>query len=251
MSATASPPDAAAPKPRRGWVLELEDLALFAYLAFGERLVMRGATRVTGNVNPLGPLGGTHGRMAALASFVAALGAALCLATRTSGDGTGGAASRDGFEDYARIVSMVLVGMLIMAGQMALGHDPSLGWFFGALGLLSLTYLLYGHLPTAPGVVRRFLMTPAILLGTTAFMDFSQRLLPARAQLAVLWRPHASGHDAQALIVELLLGAIGVYYILFVVAPRKAAGAGGSPLWWGARFIVFLGGMWLNLNLSL
>jgi hypothetical protein len=248
MTASAPSADNAAPKGRRGWVLELEDLVLFLYLAFGERLVFRGMTRVAGGVNPLGPFGGTHGRTAALASFAAAIGAALCLSTRSSGDAPDGATPRDGFEDYARIVSMVLVGMLIMAGQMALGRDPSLGWFFGALGLLSLTYLLYGHLPTAPGVVRRALMTPAILLGTTAFTDFAQRMLPARAQLGVLWRPHASGHDAQALIVELLLGAVGVFYILFIVAPRKAAGAAGSPLWWGARFLVFLGGMWLNLG---
>lgn len=251
MTATASLSQPAAPKPRRAWVLELEDLALFAYLAFGERLVFRGVNRVTGNVNPLGPFGGTPGRTAAVASFGAALGAAFCLATRTRGEGPGGAAPRDGFEDYARIVTMVLVGMLLMAGQAALGWDPSFGWFLGAVGLLSLTYMLYDHLPTAPGLMRRLLMTPAILLGATAFTEFAQRMLPARAQLTVLWRPHAGGHEAQALIVELLLGAIGVYYILFVVAPRKAAGAGGSPLWWGARFIVFLVGMWLNLNLFL
>jgi hypothetical protein len=249
MISTAASTSAA--RPRRGWVLELEDLALFAYLAFGERVLMQGFTRVAGDVNPLSPFGGVHGSTAALASFAAAFGAALCLGTRSSGDGPDGAAARDGFEDYGRIVSVVLVGMLVMAGQTALGQNPSLGVFWGLLAVFTVTYMLYAHLPRAPVLVRRLLMTPAILLGTTAFTGFARRILPRGSQLAVLWRPHAPGHAVQSLTTELLLGAIGVYYILFIVAPRKAAGAGGSGAWWLARFVVFLAGLWLNLEWSL
>jgi hypothetical protein len=248
MTSSALPEPA--PRLRRGWVLELEDLALFAYLAFGERAVMGGVARATGDVNPLSPFGGTHGRTAALASFAAALGAALCLGTRSRGAGPDGAGTRDSFADYGRIVSMVLVGMLVMAGQTALGQNPSLGVFWAVLAILSLTYMLSGHLPRAPVLLRRLLMTPAILLGTTAFTGFAPRMLPRGAQLAVLWRPHTPGHASQTLVTELLLGAIGMYYILFVVAPRKAAGAGGSAGWWAARFVVFLAGLWLNLGWS-
>lgn len=249
MTSSVSP--ASTTRPRRGWVLEIEDLALFAYLAFGERFVMHGITRVTGDINPLGPFGGTHGRTAALAAFAAALGAALCLGTRSRGDGPDGAAARDGFAEYGRIVSMVLVGMLIMAGQTALGQNPSLGVFWGVLAVFTVTHMLYDHLPLAPVLVRRLLMTPAILLGATAFTGFARRMLPRGAQLAVLWRPHAPGHAVQSLTTELLLGAIGMYYILFIVAPRKAAGAGGSGAWWAVRFVVFLAGLWLNLGWSL
>jgi hypothetical protein len=247
---TAGPPAPASPaRARRGGPLQFEDLALFAYLSFAEPAITRALAGLTGAADPWSLEPGTAGAgTAAVALFAAALGAALCLATRSLGDDARGPPPLNTLEGYARFPAMVLVAIFVSEGLEALGRPTSENLLFGVVILLSPTYMLYARLPRAPVLVRRLLMTPAILLGTTAFTRFTAGLLPDRADLAVLRDPSDPVFGVALFITTLVVAGVLAHYVLFVVAPRKVAGAAGGALWWGLRFAMFVAGLVVNVT---
>lgn len=211
----------------RGGILQLEDLALFAWLAVGEPLRER--------------------LPAPLILFAAAAGTIACLVTRGPGAPAPLAVNR--LDTYASFPTIALVGIFLAEGMERMGLAAPEGLFFGAMVVLAIPLAFHSRLPTLPTAARRVLMTPAILIGSAAFTTLAAELLPSRVDLAVLRHPDDPLFGIAVFITALLLCGAAAFYNLFVICPRVVAGAGGGILWWAVRFTVFVAALALGVTL--
>ncbi|HSL84055.1 MAG TPA: hypothetical protein VLF66_14885 [Thermoanaerobaculia bacterium] len=242
--ATAAEP----PSPRRGAVLQIEDLALFGLLALAEPLLdgWLGEALAFGES---ATADGTAEAVRAVLLVIAAGGTAACILTRprgrpvkTPGEALGG------LEGWARFPLMVLLAVILDAALEPFGGDLGEGCFFGVVLLLSAPLAFYPRLPELAVPLRRLLMTPAILLGAGAFQFFSGGLLSDGEVLSALPARDDPTFGYAALLLGLLIAGTAAFYMLLVVAPRVVAGASGSRLLWLLRFALFVAGLAIGVS---
>jgi hypothetical protein len=253
-SAKASAPRVTAPVPparrRRGAPLQVEDFALFALIGLVEPAFDRWLGGAPGGTRWAEiELGAPGAHLAALLMLGAAFTAAVCIVTRPRGDPPREAAELFGtLEGYARFPLMVLVGVMLDQGLEGLGVRSGEGLFFGVVLALSLPLAFYPRLPELSVPWRRLLMLPTLLVGAAMFSGFVGDFLGDGSLLEALPARDDPVFGFAVFMLSLILFGTAAFYFLLVVAPRKVAGAAGGVVWWGLRFLVFLGALALNLT---
>lgn len=96
-------------------------------------------------------------------------------------------------------------------------------------------------MPAVPDWLRRLAATPLLLVGNSAFL---QAALDVQNSLQVSWADRAITDLAGTVFL------VALSFVLFVVAPRIAAGASGDWRIWLLRFVFYLGALLLGYQLD-
>jgi hypothetical protein len=235
-------------RPRRGALLQLEDVALFALLAFIEPLLGGWSVDALG-FGSRGEATGPTGLPRAALLLAAAAGSVACLLTRPRGEEAKPVTEAlGGLAGWARFPLMVLIAVVASAGLEELGVRTGEGCFFATVIALSLPLAFYTKLPALSVPVRRLLMTPLVLLGAGAFHGLATGLLGDGEVLRALPTRADPTFGFAVFVLSLLAAGTGAFYVLLVVAPRVVAGGPGSKWWWMARFALFLAGLGVGVS---
>jgi hypothetical protein len=224
---------------RAGWLPRVEDWLLAGWVA----LVAPAAIHLqssSGIFDPGRPLDGLLG-------IVAIAGAAVCLATgstgATSGRGLGGSAAVGPFVGGLLLVALSTVSALELAEAAALAI---------AVAIAGLAVLARLRWPTLPTMVRRALVTPYVLVAGGLFWSAIGAVTSGGDLTAAIRQAAPSDIRAVIPIVGFLLAFSAVFYAMLVFAPRQVAEREGGPIAWVVRYALFvasvaLGAGWLLL----
>jgi hypothetical protein len=136
-----------------------------------------------------------------------------------------------------------LIGGLAFAAD---GATQNLGLRTGdwAIGLAFLAILVgtlaADHLPVVDAPVRRLLVMPFILVCAGFFNGFAADILGSFDIGQAFNVDPAAGVGFGIFILVLLFGGIGVFYAMFVVAPRELADPEDAGFRWLLRFSLFV-----------
>jgi hypothetical protein len=182
-----------------------------------------------------------------LLGIVAITGAAVCLATRSTGSaagqGLGGSAAVGPFVGGLLLVAFSTVSALELPEAAALALAAAIA------GIAVLTRLRWA---TLPATVRRALVTPYVLVAGGLFWSAIGAVTAGGDLTAAIRQVAPSDVRAVIPIVGFLLAFSAVYYAMLVFAPRQVAEREGGPVAWVVRYGLFvasvmLGAGWLSL----
>ncbi|MBI5877052.1 MAG: hypothetical protein HZB53_05320 [Chloroflexi bacterium] len=230
---------------------ETEDLLLTAWLIVVEPLANRllgGALHSTSAGAPL------LSRLFVAAFYlVAGLGAVACLLTRSRSapppePTAGGDPDVSTPSGYARLPMIVVLGLLFDSAGRAL-QLPFGDWLFaGSMLAWGVSFFLQAKLPPAPDLLRRVLMTPAIIAMSTEFTGAMNGGLDGFNLGSVLAAYGTPEWSMVSFVACMGSAAVLVMYVMFVFAPRQIAGSGGSWRHWALRFLLYVVGVLLNIG---
>lgn len=218
-----------------------EDGILAAWLAF-----VAPGIRVVG-----GPDLAT-GRLAGVLIILSVVAAIVCLATRPSDQPRVSAWDIDG-------PRWILAGPLIAAlalvssigiDQLGLSDGGIIG---GPLALAAIVALfLNPFLPAIDSRLRRLLVLPFTMVAGSVFTGFTGDIFDGLDPAQFLGSTGEPGAAFAGFVVVLLLGGLGAFYAMLVVAPRELADPEDAGPRWLLRFVLFLiaslvGIGWLSL----
>ncbi|HEX7224268.1 MAG TPA: hypothetical protein VF367_01645 [Candidatus Limnocylindria bacterium] len=217
--------------PRLGLsALRFEDGALAAWLA-----VVAPATTAAGGAAL------TEGPAAGVLMILASVLAIVCLATRPP-DQPG--IRLDASEAVAPrwIIAGPLVGGLGIISSTGFEEIGIAGVDLAGLVLLLAVAAIVGNrwLPVVPALVRRLLVLPFMLVAGSFFSGLAAAMLETLDVDAVLATIGTPEWGLTAFILILLVGGLGVFYAMLVVAPRQLADPEDAGVRWLLRFAVFL-----------
>jgi hypothetical protein len=222
---------------RARWLPRVEDWLLAGWVA----LVAPAAIHLqpsSGIFDPGRPLDGLLG-------ILAIAGAAVCLATRSTGaaagQGLGGSAAVGPFVGGLLLVAVSTVSALELPEAMALAV---------AVGIAGLALLARLRWPTLPTTIRRALVTPYILVAGGLFWSAIGQVTSGGDLTTAIRQAAPSDVRAVLPITGFLLAFSAVYYAMLVFAPRQVAEREGGPIAWLVRYALFvasiaLGAGWL------
>ena len=218
--------------PRAAWsALRFEDGALAAWLA----LVAPATTAAGGAALTEGPLAGA---LMILASVLAI----VCLATRPPTQP--GIRLGDDGEDVAPrwIIAGPLVGGLGIISSTGFEELGIRGVDLAGLVLLVAVAAIVGNrwLPVVPALVRRLLVLPFMLVAGSFFSGLAAAMLDTLDTDALLGTIGTPEWGLTAFVLVLLVGGLGAFYAMLVVAPRQLADPEDAGVRWLLRFAVFL-----------
>jgi hypothetical protein len=238
MAAVGAPTGAAQSRLPRALLsaLRAEDLLILAWVGLANPLLAR--AQGGGDLFSSGrPIQGSL-------QLVGAVGAVVCLCTRTAGVPAASQRSiTDGGAIGPAVGGLMLVGGSAFAG-LGLSPGAALLLFFG---LALFGPLFQNMLPALTTTVRRALITPFVLAAAGIFWSFVRGITGG----AGLFRDPGS-LVAEAPTIAPLLGiltlAAAVYYAMLVFAPRQIAEPEGSLPVWLVRFGLFMAGLLLGFG---
>ena len=179
------------------------------------------------------------GALVGLIYLVATVGGIVVLATRNPGDQPP-LITRDGnvsARAYAPFPFIAVLGMIGSAGANGLGLGSADVLFSIAFVAALAAFLFYEKLPVLPASSRRILITPCIIISATIFnglmADLFSEVRPADIGSIV---------DTAGFGVAVMLFVFipGVFYLMFVFAPRQLADTEGSWPQWITRYFIYL-----------
>ncbi|MGB8643597.1 MAG: hypothetical protein WCF84_00025 [Anaerolineae bacterium] len=236
---------------RWSWIpsaLEFEDALLFVWLVlvtpllqfvFGDAL--RGLN--LGNLNRDLP----NGLWLGILFLVSTLLAIVCTLTRAPDERQAAVMITGAPFGYAHLPMLTATGITLFLGLDLLGlGDAAIGLMCLLFGLFVGVGVIYNRMPVIDYSLRRILMTPFSILTTTLFVS---SINPIFANVDANGVLQIVQTDSGRFVFGLLLAGVLFYYLMFVFAPRQIAGSGGGWLQWGARFVLYLVGLILNIRL--
>jgi hypothetical protein len=153
------------------------------------------------------------------------------------------------------ILAGPLVGALGLVGSIGIDHlglaDESI--VAVPMSLAAIVALLGNPwLPVLDATWRRLLVLPFTLVAGTIFAGFSADLVEGLDPAAVIGSIGTPEASLVAFIIVMILGGLGAFYAMLVVAPRQLADPEDAGFRWFVRFALFLvaaltGIGWLNL----
>jgi hypothetical protein len=176
-----------------------------------------------------------------LFGIVAILGVLACVATRGPDEPPPLGDGPMTLQGWARFPLAAGVGVTAIETIQRPGFDPEplVGVTFL---LVVVTAIAQPRLPIVPVVVRRALVTPMALLGAGAF----NRIIGDDLGSILGGFVGPSAPPQMLAFLPIVIGAIGVMYVMLVVAPRSIADPGASGVAWLVRFVFLLGAVILG-----
>jgi hypothetical protein len=218
-----------------------EDGVLAAWIGIGAPTL----TAIGGEGIAEGPLAGA----VILASVLAAI---VCLGTRPREQPRVELGETDG---PRWILAGPLVGALGLVSSIGVDHlglanDDIVA---GPISVAAIVALLANRwLPVLDASWRRLLVLPFTLVSGTIFAGFSADLVDGLDPASVIGSIGTPESAFVAFVIVMLLGGLGAFYAMLVVAPRQLADPEDAGFRWVLRFALFLvagltGIGWLNL----
>jgi len=217
--------------PAAPWsALRFEDVALAAWLAV--------AAPVT---TAAGGLALTEGPLAGAIMVLASLLAIVCLGTRPP-EQPGVRIGADEAVAPRWIIAGPLVGGLAIISSTGFDGIGITGVDLSGFVLLVAVaaIALNRWLPVVPALVRRLLVLPFMLVAGSFFSGLAAAMLGTLDVDALLASIGAPEWGLTAFILVLLVGGLGAFYAMLVVAPRQLADPEDAGLRWVVRFVLFL-----------
>ena len=217
--------------PAAPWsALRFEDVALASWLA----VVAPVATSAGGKALTTGPLAGAVMVLARLLAIV-------CLGTRPPTQ----PGIRLGDADPVAprwIIAGPLVGGLAIISSTGFEEIGIAGVDLSGLVLLVAVaaIVLNRWLPVVSALTRRLLVLPFMLVAGSLFSYLAAAMLDTVDVAAVLASVGTPEWGLTAFILILLIGGLGAFYAMLVVAPRQLADPENAGARWLLRFAVFL-----------
>ncbi|MEO5964802.1 MAG: hypothetical protein ABIR11_04995 [Candidatus Limnocylindrales bacterium] len=210
---------------RLAGLLRFEDVLMGAFALIGLPLLDRllGSRRSGTPAEPTFVVG--------LFGLVAIAGVIACLATRGPDERPpleDSAMTLQGWARFPLAAGVGIVGVRTLPG-LGLDEGPVVGITFL---VVFVTALLFPSLPVVAVPVRRVLVTPMALIAAGAFNG----ILGDGLNDLVGGFVRGSSPPEVGALWPLILAAIGMLYVMLVVAPRSIADPGASGVAWLARF---------------
>ncbi len=182
----------------------------------------------------------THGPLAGALIILAVVAAIVCLATRPADQPRVTAWDQDGPRWILAGPLVAALGLVSSIGFEQLGlRDSSI--IAGPLSLLAIVALLANpHLPVIDARLRRLLVLPFTLVAGSVFSGFAAELLDGLNPADFLGSVGGLGPSFAAFVAVMLLGGLGAFYTMLVVAPRELADPEDAGPRWLLRFVLFL-----------
>ena len=237
------------------WVarLQLEDLALLAWMAFGWPILRAAFPDEFGFdsiFDPGHPVKGVLWTLAVAGAFAVIVSHDAVIPGQEPRKHV--AVTQDAVESRFAMFGTLVGGMgLIGGGALAgLGLDPGLGFVLVFVGIPVLA-VLHGLRvsPALPHEGRRWLLTPLLLIGSSIFAAFARTIgLGPDLLREALGQASSAGlglTDTLAAVaggLGLFVLAAAVYYAMLVAAPRQLIESEGGVGTWTIRFACFIVG---------
>lgn len=224
-------------------VVRPEDLLLVAWILVVTPLL----ATAQGGGRPF-ELAGEHSPLVGGLYLVVAAGAVACLLTRGSREPLPDLGPHLTPRTYARFPFMVAVSVIAGEGAESLGFrsgDPLMAAVFVAA---IVGVMIPGRLPVLEPSVRRALVLPSVLVGTSIFEGFMAEIWEGITLREILAGFQGTEASFVAFILVLLAFASLAFYAMLVFAPRQVAEVEGSWFVWGVRFALFLASVILGVG---
>lgn len=212
----------------------MEDIVLFAWVAFVQPLTIGNQTHAISEF-------GGQGTLIGIAYLVAAAGALLCLASRSSDEATLAWTTASSPHSYAPLPFVIAIAILAAFGLESVGAMGAEVSFVPAFVLALGLYFLYSHLPTLPRQARRALTVPMSIVGSAVFNGIMFEMFSTIERAAFV--------DVGVGLLLFLLMMSALFYFVFIFSPSQIADAGGSWLDWGARYALFFAGSIIGITM--
>jgi hypothetical protein len=180
------------------------------------------------------------GPLVALLYLVAVVGAIVVLGTRDPDDQPSLNLKEGSLTPraYAPFPLIAVLGMIGSAGTEGLGIGSSEALFAPIFIAAAAAFVLYKNLPVIPTDLRRALMTPCILISSVIFNGIISDLFSEVRPADIADIVDTAGFGAAAMLFVFLPG---VFYVMFVFAPRQLAETEGTWRQWFIRYGLYLG----------
>jgi hypothetical protein len=227
---------------------QIEDALLFVWLVLVTPLlqfVLGGALRGLdlGNLDPSMP----NALWLGIVFVISTLLAIVCTLTRAPGEKQAQELITGTPFGYAHLPMLAATGIVLFLGLDLLGlGDVAMGGFCVLFAAFVVIGVIYSRMQIIDYSARRILMTPFTIATTTLFVS---TINPIFTGLNLGGVVQIVQSDLGRFEFGVLLAGVLVYYLMFVFAPRQIAGSGGGWMQWGARFVLYLVGMVLNIGL--
>jgi hypothetical protein len=209
--------------------LRPEDGVLAGWLA----LVAPGLTALTGPEVP-------ESRLAGAVIIIATLLIVVCLATRPPDQP--GVRVGEASEAPRWIIAGPLVGAVALVSATGFDHLGAHGFDLGAIFLFAAVIAIMANrwLPVVSSTWRRLLVLPFTLIAGSFFTDFSASILGGLRPSDLADLTTQTDASFAAFVLVMLIGGLGTFYAMLVVAPRELADPEGAGFRWVIRFAIFL-----------